>query len=186
MTLRQATGRSRLMLVPVALAALLLGGCTSDFLAGGAGPTITDGPTASPSATETATPTPTPPPTPEPTAIPCNLVFTKAENYVLGDCATVTIEGSNINVTFESIDHLVIRGNGARLNGQSLGDVQLSGQSNEIEVVTLGAVHIRGDQNLVAAEQTIHSVIVDGNSNTVTAGDGIDQKADNGIDNVFS
>ncbi|MEO5533863.1 MAG: hypothetical protein ABIR17_01870 [Pseudolysinimonas sp.] len=185
MTLRRAAGNSRLVLMPAALAVLLLGGCTSNFLVGGGGSPSTDAPPPSPSATETATPTPTSPP--QQTSAECNnLLINRAGTYALGDCTTVTIEGSNIDVSFGSIENLVIRGNGARLSGEHLGDVQLSGQGDEIDVVTLGTLHIRGDQNLVNAEQTIHSVIIDGNTNTVTAGDGIDQKADNGIGNQFS
>lgn len=176
---------ARLLLVPVAFAALLLAGCTSDFLVdGGGNAPVTAAPTPTASPTD-ASPTPTATPSPTAQGDCGSLLLTRPGTYVIGDCDTVTIEGANIDVSFGAIQTLIVRGDGAELDGHSLADVDLSGQGNSIEVVTLGQLHIRGDENRISVEQTLHSVIVDGNGNTLAAGDGIDQKADNGIGNTF-
>lgn len=177
----QASGRIRAAgLLGIGLAAVLLAGCTSDFLA--------DGGTAGPAPTETsATPEPTPSevaPTEDPSdEFDCvNLLINRPGNYVVGDCGTVTLEGTGIRLTFTSIAHLVLRGDGADVLGETLASVEISGQGVDIAADELGDLVIRGDDNVVTVETTIDTVEVQGNNNVVTAGEGIQTPAvDNGL-----
>ncbi len=183
MTLRRAQGGARPPIVPalagLAVAALVLAGCTSRFL-GEAG-TVPD---PEPTATESVTPEPdasTPPATPEPDYDCDDVVLNRPGNYVLGVCGSVTVEGSGIHVTFTSIATLVVRGTRADLLGTGLGSVEIEGQANEISVEELGSLRIRGEGNTVLADGRIGSVIVDGNENVVSAGDGVGSVIDNGL-----
>ena len=185
MTPRLVSGRLRAVaLAGIALAAVLLAGCTSDFLVDGSGaaPAPTDATaTPEPTATEEA-------PKPEPAQdFDCvNLLIDRPGNYVIGDCGLVTLNGTGIRVSFISIAELVIRGDGAELDGESLGSVEINGQGAEISAFDIRDVVIRGDENVVVAESTIDTVEVQGNENVVTAGDGIlSPVVDNGRLNEF-
>jgi len=170
MSSSQASGRIRAAgLAGIAIAAVLLAGCTSDFLSSGGG--------TEPLPTESAA-------TPEPSAtvdtpdpaddLDCvNLLIDRPGNYVIGDCGTVTLEGTGIRLTFASIGELVLRGDGADVVGETLGSLQIDGQGADISAYEIGDVVIRGDDHVVVAETTIESVDVSGNGNVVSAGDGI-------------
>jgi hypothetical protein len=164
-------------LVGVAVAALLLAGCTSNFLGGGG--------TAAPSPTSTdETPQPTESTPPEPVEeFDCDdVLIDRPGNYVLGECGTVTLEGGGIDLTFTSIADLVIRGDGVDLVGETLGNVDLEGQRADISAISIENLSIRGEQNTVVIDTTIGTVIVNGNENVVTTGEGIDSPVvDNGL-----
>jgi hypothetical protein len=169
-------------LVGVAVAALLLGGCTSDFLG--------DGGTAAPSPTESAaTPQPTETAPPEPVEeFDCDdVLIDRPGNYVLGECGTVTLEGGGIDLSFASIATLVIRGDGVDIVGEALGSVDLEGQRGDIAAISIENLSIRGEQNVVVVDATIGTVIVNGNENVVTTGEGIESPVvDNGLLNEIS
>lgn len=176
----QASGRLRATaLLGIGLAAVILAGCTSDFLVEGGG--------ALPSPSETATPEPTataeapePDPVDEPDCV--HLLIDRPGNYAVGECATVTIEGRGIQLSFTAIDTLVIRGDGSDVVGETLGSVEIQGQGADITAFTIDALVIRGEDNIVVVESTIGSVNVQGNGNTVSAGDGIlTPPVDNGL-----
>jgi len=186
MTSLQASGRVRAVgLAGIAVAAVLLAGCTSDFLVeGGSGSGAEPVPTESvatpgPTATDEA-------PEPDPAAeFDCvNLLFDRPGNYVVGDCGTVTLEGRGIRLTFLSIADLVIRGDGADVVGDTLGSVEIQGEGSAIAALDLGDLTIRGAENVVTVEAAIGTVNVQGNGNVVSAGDGIDAPVvDNGLNN---
>jgi hypothetical protein len=186
MTSLQASGRVRAVgLVGIAVAAVLLAGCTSDFLVGdgtapGVGPTPTESAaTPEPTATDEA---PEPDPAEEFDCV--NLLIDRPGNYVVGDCGTVTLEGRGIRLTFTSIADLVIRGDGADVVGESLGSVEIQGEGSEISALDIGDLVIRGTENVVTVETTIGTVNVQGNGNVVSAADGIDAPVvDNGLNN---
>jgi hypothetical protein len=169
-------------LVGVAVAALLLAGCTSDFLGNGG--------VAGPSPTQTAV---TPEPTESTPAEPVDEQVITVElldrpgNYVLGACGTVTLEGSGIDLSFSSIANLVIRGDGVDIVGETLGRVELEGQRADIAAISIEDLSIRGEQNTVVVDTTIGTVVVNGNENVVTTGEGIDSPVvDNGLLNEIS
>ena len=177
----QASGRVRAVgLVAIALSAALLAGCTSDFLAGGGTGAAVPGET-------TATPDATPSdeaPQPDPNeAFDCvNLLIDRPGNYVVGECGTVTLEGSGISFTFTSIADLIVRGDGADVVGEDVGSVEIEGQGAEFSVTSIGDLAIRGEDNVVVVESTIDTVDVQGNGNVVSAGDGIQSPpVDNGL-----
>lgn len=184
MTSLPASGRVRAVgLVGIAVAAVLLAGCTSDFLVG-------DGtvPGVEPTPTESVAPEPTPTAAPEPDPaeqFDCvNLLIDRPGNYVVGECGTVTLEGRGIRLTFTSIADLVIRGDGADLVGESLGSLEIQGEGSEISALDIGDLTIRGGDNVVTVESTIGTVNVQGNGNVVSAADGIDAPVvDNGLNN---
>jgi hypothetical protein len=184
MTLRQAQRGGRTTapaLAGLAVAALVLTGCTSSFLA--------DGPDAVPEPSATSTPEPTastPPPEPEPEYDCDDLLINRPGNYVLGECGSVTLEGTGIDLTFTSIATLVIRGDRADLLGGELGSIEINGQGNDISVETIRGLRIRGEGNTVLANGAIGSVVVDGNENVVTSGEGIDSVIDNGLLNEIA
>lgn len=169
-------------LVGVAVAALLLAGCTSNFLG--------EGGIAAPSPTPSAaTPQPTETTPPEPVEeFDCDdVLIDRPGNYVLGECGTVTLEGGGIDLTFTSIADLVIRGDGVDLVGEALGNVDLEGQRADISAISIENLSIRGEQNTVVVDTTIGTVIVNGNENVVTTGEGIDSPVvDNGLLNEIS
>jgi hypothetical protein len=169
-------------LVGVAVAGLLLAGCTSDFLG--------DGGTAAPSPTETAaTPQPTDQAPPEPVEeFDCDdVLIDRPGNYVLGECGTVTLQGGGIDLTFTSIANLVILGDGVDVVGDVLGTVDLEGQRADISAISIDDLSIRGEQNTVLVDTTIGTVIVNGNENVVTTGEGIESPVvDNGLLNEIS
>jgi hypothetical protein len=190
MTLRQAqrgasspgSGRVRAAgLIGIGVAAVLLAGCTSNFLAEGA-----DGGAPTPSAS-TAAPEPTPtdaPLDPADESDCVNLLLDRPGNYVIGDCDTVTLAGSGIRLAFVSIGALIIRGDGADVTGETLGSVEIEGQAAEISAFEIDDVVIRGDDNVVTVDGAIGTVNVRGNGNVVTAGEGIDAPVvDNGLNN---
>lgn len=175
-----ASGRIRAVgLLGIGLAAVLLAGCTSDFLAEGGG--------APAPAESSATPEPTmtdDAPEPDPVEeLDCvSLLIDRPGNYVIGECGIVTLSGSGIRLTFTSITELVIRGDGADVVGETLDSVEIQGQGADIEAFTVGDVVIRGEKNVIVAESTIDTVNVQGNENVVTAGDGIQSPVvDNGL-----
>ena len=165
---------------PVAVVSLalvvLLTGCTGSFLVDGGG-------SATPMPSPTATPdaTPTPEPTPEPDYDCDGLVLNRPGAYVLGDCGSVTIEGTGIRVTVSSVAALVIRGDGNDVVVEQLGDLDLSGQDNEIVAAEGGHLIVRGDDNLIVVDGRIASVNVTGNENEVRSGLGIGAVSDNGL-----
>jgi hypothetical protein len=170
-------------LAGLAVAALLLAACTSDFLV--------DGGTAAPSPTETAaTPEPTestPPPEPVEEFDCDDVLINRPGNYVLGDCGTVTLEGGGIDLAFTSIASLVISGDGADVVGETLGTVELEGQRVDIEAIVIERLSIRGEENTVVVDTTIGTVVVNGNENVVTTGEGIEAPVvDNGLLNEIS
>lgn len=182
MTPRQAQ-RARRATLPalagLAVAALVLAGCTSRFLTEG-------GIVAEPAPTVTETPTPEPQPTTEPSTpepdYDCDdLVLNRPGNYVLGACGTVTVEGAGVQLTFTSIARLVLRGDRADVLGTGIGTAEVEGQDNEFSVDELGSLRIRGEGNTVIANGRIGSVVVDGNENVVSAGDGVGSAVDNGL-----
>lgn len=166
-------------LLGLALTAVLLAGCTSSFLiAEGAGTEVEPTPTA------------TLPPAPDETTAPeepadefaCdNVLLDRPGNYALGDCGSVTVEGSGIDLAFSSIATLIIRGDGADLVGDELGDVEIQGQRSDITVVSIRDLTIRGERNTVVADGTIGTVVVHGNENVVNATEGIGSQVDNGL-----
>jgi hypothetical protein len=176
----------RALSAPVALLSLmvaaLLTGCTSDFLV--------DGGTAEPAPTPTsASPEPTETATPEPVEqFNCDdILIDRPGNYVLGACGTVTVEGSGIDLTFTSVDQLVIRGDAVDIVGDVIGSVELEGQRSEISAVSIEALSITGELNTVIVTTTIGTVIVDGNENVVSTGEGIESPViDNGLLNEIS
>lgn len=179
MTLRQASGRPRAAgLLGIALVALLLPGCTSAFLTpGGVGPVATE--TASPEPTPTAD-APEPDPSDEPDCV--HLLIDRPGNYAIGECATVTLEGTGIHLAFGAIDQLVIRGDGSDVIGDTLGSVEIQGQGADVTAYSIDDLLIRGEDNIVVVESTIGAVNVQGNGNTVTATGGIQTPpVDNGL-----
>ena len=175
----QVSGRLRAAgLLGIGLAAVLLAGCTSDFLAAGGAPAPAETTTApAPTPTEEA---PQPDPAEEFDCV--NLLIDRPGNYVVGDCGTVTLEGSGIRLTFISIAELVIRGDGAEVVGEDLGSVEIQGQGTEFAVTSIGDLVIRGEDNVVVVDSTIDTVDVQGNGNVVSAGDGIQSPpVDNGL-----
>jgi hypothetical protein len=169
-------------LLSLALAAVMLTACTSDFLV--------DGGAAAPEPSATsATPEPTESTPPAPVEeFDCdNVLIDRPGNYVLGECGTVTLEGGGIDLTFSSIANLVIRGDGVDIVGETLGNVELEGQRADIEAVGIERLSIRGEQNTVVVDTTIGAVIVNGNENVVSTGEGIDAPViDNGLLNEIS
>lgn len=167
-------------LLGIGLVAVLLAGCTSDFLV--------DGGTGAPAPAETtAAPEPTPTdeaPQPDPAEeFDCvNLLIDRPGNYVVGDCGTVTLEGAGIRLTFTSIADLIIRGDGADVVGDDLGSVEIQGQGADFSVVVIGDLVIRGADNVIVVESTIDTVEVQGNGNVVSTGEGIQSPpVDNGL-----
>ncbi|MGB3910947.1 MAG: hypothetical protein WBL06_10800 [Pseudolysinimonas sp.] len=169
-------------LVGIAVASLLLAGCTSDFLS--------DDGTAAPSPTATeATPQPTESSPAEPVEqFDCDdVLIDRPGNYVLGECGTVTLEGGGIDLTVSSIASLVIRGDGVDIVGEMLGKVDLQGQRADISAISIDDLTIRGEQNTVVVDTTIGTVVVNGNENVVSTGEGIDSPViDNGLLNEIS
>jgi hypothetical protein len=165
-------------LLGIAVAAVLLTGCTSDFLVDGGSAAPAPTPTtASPEPTESGAP-------PEPVEeFDCDdVLIDRPGNYVLGDCGTVTVEGGGIDLAFTSIATLVINGDGADIVGETLGSVEVEGQRVEVSAVSIEQLTIRGEQNTVVVETTIGTVVVNGNENVVTAGEGISAPVvDNGL-----
>jgi len=165
-------------LAPVVLAALLLGGCTSNVLGQGAAPQ----PTPTPTESET--------PAPEPTAAPplfaCDNVLIEAPgSYVLGECGTVYVEGPGIHVSAATIVELVMRADGSRASVDRLDRLVLTGNTNEITAAVAGEVVIFGDDNSVVVDEEIGTVSVDGDMNLVVAGFGIGSVSDNGFENTI-
>lgn len=169
-------------LVGVVIAGLVLAGCTSDFLG--------DGGTAAPSPTQSpASPEPTESTPAEPVEqFDCDdVLIDQPGNYVLADCGTVTLEGAGIDLSFSSIANLVIRGDGVDIVGETLGSVELEGRRADISAVSIESLSIRGEQNTVVVDTTIGTVIVNGNENVVTTGEGIESPVvDNGLLNEIS
>lgn len=188
MMLRQAQGGARLLPAPVALlglalTAVLLAGCTSNFL-------VDDGNgSAAPSPSLTATPEPTESEEPQPEEqYDCdNVLIDRPGNYVLGECGTVTLEGGGIDLTITSVATLVIRGDSADLVAETIGSIELEGQRADISAVSIERLSIRGEQNTVVVETTIGVVVVNGNENVVSTGEGIESPViDNGLLNEIS
>jgi hypothetical protein len=170
-------------LLSIGLAAVLLAGCTSDFLVDGGiaepSPTATD---ATPEPTETA-----PPPEPVEEFDCDDILIDRPGNYVLGVCGTVSIEGGGIDLSFTSIATLVIHGDGADVVGETLGSVELEGQRADISAISIDDLSIRGEQNTVVVDTTIGTVVVNGNENVVSTGEGIEAPVvDNGLLNEIS
>jgi hypothetical protein len=190
MTLRRAqhgaslsgSGRGRVAaLLAIGVVGVLLAGCTSNFLA--------DGPaegTPSPSASS-AVPEPTPtenPVDPADESDCVNLLLDRPGNYVIGDCDTVTINGTGIRLTFLTVGRLVLRGDGTDIAGETIGSLDIQGQAAEVTAFEIDELVIRGDDNVVTVDGVIGTVNVRGNGNVVTATDGIDAPVvDNGLNN---
>lgn len=162
-------------LAGIAVAALLLAGCTSAFLV--------EGDAASePAPTASATPAPdASTPLSEPDYDCDHLLINRPGNYVVGECGAVTLEGAGIDLSFTSIATLVVRGDRADLVGGELGSVELQGEGNDISAESIDSLRLRGEGNTVLVGGAVGSVIVDGNENVVTAGEGVDSSIDNGL-----
>jgi hypothetical protein len=169
-------------LLGLGLAAVLLAGCTSDFLV--------EGGTADPVPTETTTPQPTEsaaPPEPVDEYDCDDVLIDRPGNYVLGECGTVTIEGGGIDLAFTSIATLVISGDGADIVGETLGTLEIEGGRVDVSAISIDDLSIRGEQNTIVVDTTIGTVVVNGNENVVTTGEGITSPVvDNGLLNEIS
>lgn len=188
MTLRQAQAGARSLRAPgallgLALTAVLLAGCTSSFL-------VDDGNgSAAPSPTLSATPEPTESEEPKPEVeYDCdNVLIDRPGNYVLGECGTVTLKGGGIDLTVTSVATLVIQGDGADVVGETFGSIELEGQRADISAISIERLSIRGEQSTVVVETTIGVVVVNGNENVVSTGEGIESPViDNGLLNEIS
>lgn len=165
------------LLAPVvgAALALALAGCSSSVLLG------------VPQGDAPAAPTATPSPAPESTAEPvvdvgCDHVrITEPGNYLLGDCATVTLEGTGIDVTAAGIGQLLVRGDRLDVVAETIDDLRIEGQGNEIEAGTIDRVDLRGERNEITADDPIGVVTIDGNENVVASDGGVDTLIDNGL-----
>ncbi|HWH97415.1 MAG TPA: hypothetical protein VNS80_03530 [Pseudolysinimonas sp.] len=190
MTLRPAQGGARSLPAPVALlglalTAVLLAGCTSTFLVDGGTGTAAPVPTESSATPEPSESTAPPEPVEE---FDCdNVLIDRPGNYVLGECGTVTLEGGGIDLTFTSIATLVILGDGADIVGETLGSVELEGERADIAAISINSLSIRGAQNTIVVDTTIGTVVVNGNENVVSTGEGIESPVvDNGLLNEIS
>jgi len=181
---RQAQDSARRLpaLAGLALVTVLLAGCSSAFLDADLGAGLEPVPTES----ATPGPEPTAEPEPEPDFDCGDILLNRPGNYVLGECGTVTLEGAGIDLAFTSITTLVIRGDRADLVGGKLGSVEIQGQGNDIAAESVRALQIRGEGNSAVVDGAIGDVVVNGNDNVVTAGDGIRSVIDNGLLNEIS
>lgn len=190
MTLRQAqrgaslsgSGRVRAAgLLGIGALGVLLAGCTSNFLAEGG-----DDGAPTPSAS-TAAPAPTPTedavdPADESDCV--NLLLDRPGNYVIGDCDTVTINGTGIRLTFLTVGSLVLRGDGTDVSGETIGSLEIQGQAAEVSAFEIDELLIRGNDNVVTVDGVIGTVNLKGNGNVVTATEGIDAPVlDDGLNN---
>ena len=168
-------------LAGIAVAAVLLAGCTSAFLV--------EGGTAGAGPESTATPEPSDAVPTEPAEeFDCDdILIDRPGNYVLGDCGTVTLEGGGIDLAFSSIANLVIRGDAVDVVGEVLGGVEIEGERADLSATSIERLSIRGERNTVVVDTTIGVVVVNGNENVVTTGEGIDAPVvDNGLLNEIS
>jgi hypothetical protein len=126
---------------------LAVAGCTADWLLGADG-----SPPPSPTASED--PDPTPSATPSGSSGPIeecagDLVITRPGTYLLGDCDTLTLEGTGIVVEAASVGHLIVRGDDNELRASSgIGSVTVSGNSNTVTSQTsIGTIVESGQDN---------------------------------------
>lgn len=157
----------RALLAPAGLVLLVLAGCTSNFIVEGGNA----GGAPTPTATDTATPEPTETTPAEPEIqYECdNLLLNAPGNYYLGDCGTITLEGSGIDLVASSIAVLIVRGENADVVVDEIGRLELSGQGNTFEVRSITKVEIQGNGNVVTVEDAIGTLRIEGNENVVTA-----------------
>lgn len=100
-----------------------------------------------------------------------------------GSCGLLQIQGSNIQVTGQHIDRIIISGDGSRVTTGSVSTVVISGQNNRVASDAVGVLVISGDGNAVKAATRVTTVTVNGNTNTVTSVEKIGFVANHGTGN---
>jgi hypothetical protein len=139
---------------------------------------------------QVAAPTPDRTETPMPSAAPAcpTKVISEAGSYSVGDCENLTVSGTgSITVTAGKIGTLTVTGNSLQVYAQSIKNIDLQGQLNTIQGDQIGVLSIAGDRNMITANGTIDTVLVNGNDNTVSAGGGFGASVqDNGQRNTIT
>ena len=105
---------------------------------------------------------------------------------ITGDCASVTIEGSNFDVRIEKAAGLTIRGDDNDVDVVELGSVIINGQDNDVDVSQSGIrlVEIAGNDNSVSTPGDIDGAVVNGNDNDLEYA-ALGDRAENGTGNSF-
>lgn len=104
-------------------------------------------------------------------------------DYTLGDCASVTIQGTDIDLDAGAIAQLIVRGDRNDVDAANIGAVTIQGQDNDLDGRDISDLQISGDRNSVDADGVIALVTVDGNDNEVEATT-IDVINDNGRNDI--
>lgn len=104
-------------------------------------------------------------------------------DYTLGDCASVTIQGTDIDLDAGEIAQLTVRGDRNDVDAANISSVVIQGQDNDLDSRDIDDLQIGGDRNDVDADGSIALVTVEGNDNEVEATT-IDVINDNGRNNI--
>ena len=88
---------------------------------------------------------------------------------VTGSCRELTIEGTRLTVTANTVLELTVRGDDNTVTLDSFKQLTIEGQRNAIETLDGGTVAIRGNENSLDSADYLGEVTVSGQRNTVTA-----------------
>ncbi|GAA1858489.1 DUF3060 domain-containing protein [Microbacterium koreense] len=90
---------------------------------------------------------------------------------VSGECSTVRIEGTDLEVDLDdvTVETIEIRGDRIEVDAIDPASVDIEGQENDVDADELGTLSIAGDRNAVDVDGDLGSVRIDGNDNDVEA-----------------
>jgi Protein of unknown function (DUF3060) len=152
----------------LAVAAILLTGCSALGNPAGGAPGTT--------------------PTPTATGVACvngeaDYTVSNTKNTLGGVCAKVIISGKNITLTASVVNHLTISGDNNIVNTGVLTDATIVGMSNVLKTTTVGPLTVSGNSNTVTALGPVGDVVVTGANDTITTPGTIGKITQSGIGN---
>ncbi|HMH59247.1 MAG TPA: DUF3060 domain-containing protein [Galbitalea sp.] len=128
--------------------------------------------------------------TPTPTAgvVACvngeaDYTTSNTKNTLGGACAKVVISGKNITLTAADVSHLIVSGDKNTINAAVLSDATIVGTSNVVKTTTVGPLTVSGNSNTVTVLGPIGYVVVTGANDTITTPGTIGTITQSGIGN---
>lgn len=106
-----------------------------------------------------------------PTANTCNepVVISEDDAFIriTGDCPSITVSGSNVNLGFEKAGTLAITGKDTFIRGGQTGTLTIESDENNVGVTVVGDLLVSGNENFVRTQTRTGDLKDSGSGNNI-------------------
>ncbi|MCT9820303.1 hypothetical protein N3K63_08410 [Microbacterium sp. W1N] len=105
---------------------------------------------------------------------------------VTADCPRLEVSGADVEVAAAGVEigEVIVRGDGNTVEVADPSQVIIEGQRNTVDAVSIGTLEVRGNANQAIVDQALSFVTVNGNTNSIQAGQ-VGSVTDNGDGNII-